>query len=85
MRKMNNQYLTLVEARETLEECRSQGIGVLGVERFLLIKGGIVPDIDGIADFSMAEGVFDSISGAVCFLDKYGGNDDERFQVELDD
>lgn len=49
---MEEKYYTLEDAYKFLEECKRNKIKIYGIERFIEINGGIMPDMSGIADFS---------------------------------
>jgi len=77
---METDYLTMTEAQNFVRVCDRRGI--FGIERFTHDDGKFLPDLDGIADFSvlLQQDGRKSILAARKFLDLFGHPKLERFK-----
>ena len=75
---------TFDQARDKLDCLEGSGRSVYGIERVVLSGSSIIPDLNGIADFSeVADASPDiSIAAAKKFLSEYGQDENERFVIE---
>lgn len=64
-----------------LEECKKKRLFILGIERFDVINNNLIPDLNGIADFSDLDEQESekSIDLSRDFLSEYGSAKSEAF------
>lgn len=80
---METDYLTKIEALEFIKECERRDVFIYGLERYEIVDGKIMPDMDGIADFSAISinDVSKSILSAKNFMDLFDDSSGQRFTI----
>ena len=80
---METDELTYQEALDFVEKCNISRTYIYGIERFILISGNFVPDIDGILDTSsiIGEGVEKTTQAAKWYFSNYGKDTNEFFCI----
>jgi hypothetical protein len=79
------QFVAYKDAPAFLDACAAEGVRVLGIEGFRLDATGVTPDMDAIADFSVAPGpggVEESIRASRMYFGAV--KSDLLFEFELD-
>ena len=70
---------------EFLNECREKKFVIIGIERFISSNEKLIPDLNGIADYSQftKHDSIKSINSAKQYLLQYGTSKEELFEFVL--